>query len=95
MGQWDRDWWHLYRARTQVQFPGGISGLKDPMLLQLWFKSYLCLGSDPWLGNSVYRWMAKNEKKVPSFLPFSLKLSVTPHFPVSRYYGTKAQLILK
>ena len=37
--------------------------VKDLVLPQLWLRSRLCLGSDPWPGSSMCLWAAKNEKK--------------------------------
>ena len=37
------------------------SELKDPALLQLWHKSRLWLGSDPWPRNSTSCWAARKE----------------------------------
>ena len=36
---------------------------KDPALLQLWLRSQLLLGSDPWPGNSICLEAAKKEKR--------------------------------
>ena len=42
------DWVH---AEVWVQSPGWGSGLKDPMLLQLWLRSQLCLRFSLWPEN--------------------------------------------
>ena len=36
------------------------SGLKDPVLRQLWLRSRLWLGSDSWPRNPICHWVAKN-----------------------------------
>ena len=46
---------------------GSISGpaqwIKDLVLLQLWLRLQLKLGSDPWTGNSICLQVAKKRKK--------------------------------
>ena len=37
----------------------GTVGYKDPALLLLWHRSQLCLGSDPWPGDSICHREAK------------------------------------
>ena len=59
MGQQDLQ--HLCSARMQVSSPAPHSELKDPALLQLYHRSQLRLGYDPWPENSI--WVAKKEKK--------------------------------
>ena len=61
MVQWD--WRCLCSGRTQVRSLAGHSGLKDPEMLQLWCRSQLSLGSDPWPGNPIGRRAARKEKK--------------------------------
>ena len=58
-----RDQQHLCSARTQVQSLAQHSGLKDPVLLQLWCRLKLWLGFDPWPGNfHVLRVYPKQKK---------------------------------
>ena len=44
-------------ARTQVWSPDWYSGLKDPVLPNLWSRLQLQLRSDPWPGSSTCHWM--------------------------------------
>ena len=37
--------------------------VKDPVLMQLWLRSQLRLGSDPWPGNTISLGAAKKKKK--------------------------------
>jgi len=53
----------LQSVKTQVRSQAGHSGSKDPALLKLWYRSKLQLGSDPWPGNSICCWTAKNKKR--------------------------------
>ena len=58
----------LWHNRTYVQFPDQHSRLKHPALLQLWHRSHLQLGSDPWPGNSICRGAVEKGKKNPQIL---------------------------
>ena len=57
------DWCCLCNAGTQVQSPGLEQLVEDPVLPQLWRRSQLQLGSDPWLGTSICHGVVKNENK--------------------------------
>ena len=46
-----------------VLIPGPTQRVKDLTLLQLWLRSPLGLGSDPWPGTSICLRVAKNGKK--------------------------------
>ena len=61
MAQWN--WSHLLRAGMQVQSPAQHSGFKDPVLLQWQCRSKLQLRPDPWPGDSISCWVAKNKNK--------------------------------
>ena len=52
MGQWDAG-----------SIPSLAQWVKDPALPQLWLRSQLWLGFDPWPGNSICHGLVKNEKK--------------------------------
>ena len=51
VAQWNQR--HLCSTRSQIPFPAQHSGLKDHGLLQLWNRSQMQLGSDPWPENSI------------------------------------------
>ena len=58
----------LCNTRMQVQSLAWHSGLKDPAFQQLWHRSQLWLGSDPWPGNCICRGVAKKQgEKVTHF----------------------------
>ena len=57
------DWRHLCSIRSQVWSPAWYSGLKGLVLPQLWYRSQLQLGYDPWPGNSICHGVANKEKK--------------------------------
>ena len=61
MSQWDQQC--LGNARMQVQSPAWHSGLKDPVLPQLWLKSQLWLRSDPWPRSSICHESAKKKER--------------------------------
>ena len=58
-----RDQQHLCNARTWVRSPARHSGLKDPAMLQLWFRSPLRFGSDICPRNTPYASGATKKKK--------------------------------
>ena len=58
-----KDQQHLCITRMQIRSLARHSGLKHPLLLQLWHRWQLWLRSDPWPGNSAHRGAAKKEKK--------------------------------
>ena len=56
------DQWHLWITGTQV-CSGPAWQVEDLALLQLWHRSQVHLGSDPWSGNSICHGVAKKGKK--------------------------------
>ena len=56
-----RDWQHLGSAGTWVRFPA--QEVEDLVLPQLPLSSWLQLGSDPWLGSSMYHAAVPPPKK--------------------------------
>ena len=65
--QMDRQ--HLCSARTRVRCLAWHSGLKELVLLQLWHRLQLQLGSDLWPRNSICHGVAKKEKDPPAATP--------------------------
>ena len=53
----------LWSTGFHVHSPARHSELKDPALPQLWLKSWLQLGSDPWPRNSICHREAKDERQ--------------------------------
>ena len=61
MEQQDRQ--HSLEHQDTGLIPGPAQWVKDLAFLQLWHRSQLWLGSDPWARNSICHMAAKKEKK--------------------------------
>ena len=61
LAQWD--WQHLGSTERQVQSLAQHNRLRILPLLQLWSRSILWLGSDPWSRNSICCGVAKKENR--------------------------------
>ena len=59
VAQWDQGQRHL-ECQDEGSSPSPTEWVKDPMLPQLWLRSKLRLGSDPWPGSSMCLGAAQN-----------------------------------